>query len=195
MSAPKWTASVQLYTGAMHARMRPDSWMAPQSQGCGLALQMQQAHLQRKVWPSLLGLVALLKLSREWELQVKYSLGAGLSMAVPFPGSEQLTSAVTFPAAISYSKSCSPTLHTTSTATPCSVQMTSLLGFWDKGDLSTQAFQPIAKVPHVTAVRVKFRDTVHQPFQFSCSSPQSCSSRREMMFPNRLLEAHCEDQS
>lgn len=90
-------------------------------------------------------------------------LGAGLSVAIPFPGSEQFRSALIFPSTVSYSKSCSPTarwcyetLHITPTAAPCSAcwleQLTSLLGFWDKGDLPTQAFQPIAQMPHVTSV-------------------------------------------
>lgn len=89
-------------------------------------------------------------------------LGAGLSVAIPFPGSEQLRSALIFPSAVSYSKSCSPptkwcykTLRVATTAVPCSAcwleQMTSLLGFWDKKSLPTQAFQPITWVPDATS--------------------------------------------
>lgn len=47
--------------GAMHERMRADSGMAPQSQGCGLAWQMQQwVHLQRQLWASVLDLLLCL---------------------------------------------------------------------------------------------------------------------------------------
>lgn len=48
--------------GAMHERMRPDSGMAPQSQGCGLAWQMQHSPSAKSAVGFYPGFVAVFKL-------------------------------------------------------------------------------------------------------------------------------------
>lgn len=73
MSAPKWTASVQQYMRSNAREEETRLWNGPSEPGPWACIANARVHLQRQLWASILGLVALLKLRWEWELQVKCS--------------------------------------------------------------------------------------------------------------------------